>query len=61
MLTNKGVALAGMLPNAIQLPTLYVGAVPAGAPKPDEGRMFLQSMKSPAGKAAMKASGLEPL
>ncbi|PYS36181.1 MAG: hypothetical protein DMG14_25230, partial [Acidobacteria bacterium] len=32
MITNKGVKLAGTLPDAIQLPTIYAGAVPAGAP-----------------------------
>jgi len=28
------VKLAGTLPDAIQLPTIYTGAVPAGAPNP---------------------------
>ena len=31
MITNKGVKLAGTLPDAIQLPTIYSGAVPVGA------------------------------
>ena len=60
MITNKGVKLAGTLPDAIQLPTIYSGAVPVGAPDPDGARAFLQAMKSPAGTAAIKESGLEP-
>jgi len=61
MITNKGVKLAGTLPDAIQLPTIYSGAVPAGAPNPDAARAFLQAMKSPAGLAAIKEAGLEPV
>src|SRR5439155_3846364 len=60
MITNKGVKLAGTLPAAIQLPTIYSGAVPAGAPNPDAARAFLQTMNSPAGVAGIKEAGLEP-
>ena len=61
MMTNKGVKLAGMLPDAIQLPTIYTGAVPAGAPNPDGGRAFLKALKAPSGLAAIKEAGLEPI
>jgi len=61
MITNKGVKLAGTLPDAIQLPTIYAGAVPAGAPNPDGGRTFLKALKAPAGLAAIKEAGLEPI
>jgi len=61
MIFNKGVKLAGTLPDAIQLPTIYSGAVPVGAPNPDAGRAFLQAMKAPAGVAAIKEAGLEPI
>src|SRR5207245_10969958 len=52
MITNKGVKLAGTLPDAIQLPTIYAGAVPAGAPDPDGGRPFLNALTARAGIAA---------
>jgi molybdate transport system substrate-binding protein len=61
MIFNKGVKVAGTLPDAIQLPTIYSGAVPVGAPNPDAGRAFLQAMKAPAGVAAIKEAGLEPI
>ena len=61
MITNKGVKLAGVLPDAIQLPTIYAAAIPAGAPNPDAARAFLQALRTPAGMAAMKEAGLEPL
>jgi molybdate transport system substrate-binding protein len=61
MTSNKGVKLAGTLPDAIQLPTIYSGAVPVGAPNPDAARAFLQAMKAPAGIAAIKEAGLEPI
>ena len=61
MITNKGVKLAGTLPDAIQLPTIYAGAVPTGAPDPDGGRAFLKALKAPAGLAAIKEAGLEPI
>ena len=61
MINNKGVKLAGLLPDAIQLPTIYTGAVPTGAPNPDGGRAFLKALKAPAGVAAIKEAGLEPI
>lgn len=61
MITNKGVKLAGTLPDAIQLPTIYTGAVPVGAPNPDGGRAFLKALKAPAGLVAIKEAGLEPI
>jgi len=61
MLLNKGVKLAGMLPDAIQRATIYSGAVLAGAPNSDAARAFLKAMTAPTGVAAMKEAGLEPL
>jgi len=61
MITNKGVKLAGTLPDAIQLPTVYTGVVPAGAPNPDGGRAFLKALQTPAGLAAIKEAGLETI
>jgi len=61
MLLNNGVRLAGMLPDAIQRPTIYSGAVLVGAPDPTAARAFLKTMQSAAGVTAMKKVGLEPL
>ena len=54
---NQGSEVA----DAIQLPTIYTGAVPTGAPNPDGGRAFLKALKAPAGVAAIKEAGLEPI
>ena len=61
MIANKGVKVSGTLPDAVQLPTIYSGAVPTGASNVDAARAFLQAMKAPGGTAAMKEFGLEPL
>ena len=61
MATNKGVKLAGTLPEAIQLPTNYAVAIPVGAPNADAARAFLKELKTPHAQAAFKESGLEPI
>src|SRR6266566_1936842 len=58
---NKGVKVAGALPDAIQLPTNYAGAVPVGSANADAARAFIKAMVSPQGTAIFKAAGLEPL
>jgi len=58
---NKGVKLAGRLPDPIQRPTIYSGAVLMSAPDPAAAREFLKAMRGSAGLAAMKKVGLEPL
>src|SRR5262249_17369447 len=47
MVTNKGVKLAGFLPDSIQIPTKYSAAIPGGAPKTQSTRAFPNEMKSP--------------
>jgi len=59
MISNNGVKLAGLLPDAIQLPTVYDAAIPLGVTNPDAARAFLKAMKAPAGLAAIKEAGLE--
>jgi molybdate transport system substrate-binding protein len=61
ILLNKGVRLAGLLPDAIQRPTIYSGAVLTAAPDSAAARAFLKAMQGAAGVAAMKKVGLEPL
>ena len=58
---NKGVAIAGPLPEAIQLPTIYIAAIPKGSPNAEAARAFIQAMVSPSGTAVFKDAGLEPL
>ncbi len=61
MVTNKGVKVAGTLPDSIQLPTNYSAAIPVGAPNADAARAFLQELKTPQAQAAFKEAGLEPI
>ena len=61
MANNKGVKVAGTLPEGIQLPTNYSVAIPVGAPNADAARAFLQELKTPQAQAAFKEAGLEPI
>ena len=61
MAPNKGVKVAGVLPDSIQLPTNYSVAIPAGAPNADTARAFLKELKTPQAQAAFKEAGLEPI
>lgn len=58
---NPGVKVAGVLPQAIQLPTIYAGAIVTGASNPDAARGLLRTLAGPAGREALKKAGLEPL
>jgi len=58
---NKGVRVVGTLPAAIQLPTIYVGAVVTGSKNAEAARAFLSRMASPDGRAAIRKAGLEPV
>jgi len=55
---NKGVRVAGPLPEAIQSPTDYAAAVPAASTNQEAARAFIRSMASPAGGAVFTAAGL---
>ena len=61
MLPNPGVKVAGTLPAAIQLPTIYSGAVLSTTGNADAARAFLRVLAGPEGSAALKKAGLEPL
>ncbi len=61
LIPNKGVKVAGTLPATIQLPTNYVAAIPVGASNPDAARAFIKELKAPAGQAAIREAGLEPI
>jgi len=58
---NKGVKIAGPLPNEIQLPTNYLAAVPKVSANQDAARAFIQAMTAPGGQAVFRGAGLTPL
>ena len=57
---NTGVKVAGPLPAAIQLPTIYSGAIAARAGSGDAARAFLRTLAGAEGRAALTKAGLEP-
>ena len=58
---NKGVKVAGTLPAAIQLPTIYSAAIASAAGNGDAARAFLRTLTGAEGRAALTKAGLEPL
>ena len=58
---NKGVKVAGTLPAAIQLPTIYSAAVAAASGHGDAARAFLRTLAGAEGRTALTKAGLEPL
>jgi molybdate transport system substrate-binding protein len=58
---NKGVKVAGPLPQEIQSPTDYVAAVTSVSGNQDAARAFIRAMTSPGGGAVFKAAGLTVL
>lgn len=61
MTPNKGVKVAGALPDSIQLPTNYSVAIAATSPNADAARAFLKELKTPTAQAAFKEAGLQPI
>lgn len=55
---NPGVKVAGVLPAAIQLPTVYAIAVVSAS---DTARAFIRVMSGAEGRAAIERIGLEPI
>ena len=58
---NKGVKVAGLLPAAVQSPTIYAAAVVASAGNETAARAYLRALAGAEGRAAVKKAGLEPL
>ena len=59
--TNPGVRVAGTLPAAIQLPTIYSAAMMVTADNSVGAQAFLSALASAEGRAAVTAAGLEPI
>ncbi len=58
---NKGVKVAGLLPAAIQSPTIYAAALVARAANEPAARAYLQALEGTEARAAVRRAGLEPL
>lgn len=58
---NTGVRVAGVLPGAIQLPTIYAGAIVARSGNGEAARAFLRVLAGAGGRAALEKAGLEPV
>jgi molybdate transport system substrate-binding protein len=58
---NKGVKVAGTLPAAIQLPTIYVAAIPTSAVSGDAARAFLRTLTGAEAREALTRAGLQPV
>lgn len=58
---NRGVKVAGTLPAAIQLPTIYAAAITTAAGNAEAARIFLRTLAGAEGRAALTKAGLEPL
>ena len=61
MLPNKGVKIAGALPDAIQSTTVYVVAIPASSSHKDEARAFMAMISSPSAWPSITEAGLIPI
>lgn len=58
---NPGVAIAGLMPEAVQNVTVYSAGVIASAADPAGAAAFIKDLKSPAGAAVIRQAALEPL
>jgi molybdate transport system substrate-binding protein len=58
---NPGVKVAGYLPDAVQMPTIYTVAIVASSTQAKTARAFLDALHSPAGTAVFTRAGLPPL
>jgi molybdate transport system substrate-binding protein len=58
---NKGVKVAGTLPAAIQLPTIYVAAIPTSAVSGEAARAFLRTLTGAEAREALTRAGLQPV
>jgi molybdate transport system substrate-binding protein len=55
-----GIAIVGLIPDAVQLPTPYSAALVQGAPNPEGGRALIHFLASPEAFAAIRDSGMVP-
>jgi len=60
LINLPGITIAGPLPPAIQILTVFSGGVAATSTQPDAVRAMLERMRSPAADAAKRRQGMEP-
>lgn len=60
LISLPGITVLGVLPPAIQIDTVFAGAVAASSGQPDAARTFLQWLASPATAAAKQRHGMAP-
>jgi molybdate transport system substrate-binding protein len=60
ILTTEGVALAGPLPEEIQIYIAFAAGVSAQSQAPDAARALLRHLATPAAIAVIKKQGMEP-
>lgn len=61
LINLPGITIAGPLPPAIQILTVFSGGVAAASTQPDAVRAVLELMRSPAAAAAKRRQGMEPV
>ncbi|WP_459619763.1 substrate-binding domain-containing protein [Burkholderia sp. 3C] len=61
LLPVKGVAFAGRIPESLQSITRYAAGIPVNAPHPEAARKLLDYLASPAARADVEATGLDPI
>lgn len=61
LLPVKGVAFAGRIPESLQSITRYAAGIPVGAQHPEAARKLLDYLASPAARADVEATGLDPI
>ncbi|MGS1038673.1 substrate-binding domain-containing protein [Burkholderia glumae] len=61
LLPVKGVTFAGRIPESLQSVTRYAGGIPTGARHPAQARKLLDYLASPAARADVVATGLDPV
>jgi molybdate transport system substrate-binding protein len=60
IISVKGVTLVGLLPNDVQLDTVYAGGVHAASAAPDAAIAFIDFLAEPAHASVWKKAGFEP-
>ncbi len=61
ILPVKGARFAGRVPDALQDPTVFEGAVAVASPNPGAAKTLLHDIAGPEGRQIIRRAGLEPL
>lgn len=56
----EGIEVVGLMPAAVEITTVFSGAVAASSAQPEAVRALLAFLASPAAEAAKRANGMEP-